>query len=134
MFLISAPEGFNSYQEVKLWLSICRNIEISYPTIHRIVRYELRGKLKVPRPIHEKQKPGVIEAFKNYFPIRIKGLMNEIREKYGANRHQSLLHLCDENYRHIQFSLGAANHKKQFLDRDCNQNHHNRAILTQLQC
>ncbi len=83
---LSDPEGFNSYQEVKLWLSICRNIEISYPTIHRIVRYELRGKLKVPRPIHEKQKPGVIEAFKNYFPIRIKGLMNEIREKYGANR------------------------------------------------
>ena len=83
---LSEPEGFESYQEVKLWLSICQNIEISYPTIHRIVRYELRGKLKVPRPIHEKQKPGIIEAFKNYFPTRIKGLINDLREKCGANR------------------------------------------------
>lgn len=83
---LSDSEGFDSYQEVKLWLSICQNIEISYPTIHRIVRYELRGKLKVPRPIHEKQNPGIIKAFKNHFPTRIKGLINDIRGKYGANR------------------------------------------------
>jgi transposase len=56
---------------------------ISYPTIHRIVRYELRGKLKVPRPIHEKQQPGVIEAFKSHLPNRIKGLINHIRDKNG---------------------------------------------------
>ena len=79
---LSDSEGFNSYQEVKLWLFICHDIEISYPTIHRIVKYELKGKLKVPSPIHEKQNPEVIEAFKNYFPDRIKGLINEIREKY----------------------------------------------------
>jgi transposase len=43
----------------------------------------LTGKLKVARPIHEKQQPGIIAAFKNYFPDRIKGLINEIREKKG---------------------------------------------------
>lgn len=80
---ISDLEGFNSYKEIKLWLSVCQNIEISYPTVHRIVRYELKGKLKVPRPIHEKQQLGVIEAFKNYFPDRIKGLINELRDKWG---------------------------------------------------
>ncbi|VEP13851.1 transposase [Hyella patelloides LEGE 07179] len=80
---ISEQEGFNSYKEIKLWLSICQNIEISYPTIHRIVRYELKGKLKIPRPIHEKQQPGVIEAFKNHFPDRIKGLISELRDKWG---------------------------------------------------
>ena len=80
---LSEPEGFSSYKEVKLWLSTCQNIEISYPTIHRIVRYELRGKLKVPRPTHEKQKPGVIEAFKKYFPTRIKGLIDDIRAYWG---------------------------------------------------
>ena len=63
-------------------LSICQDIEISYPTIHRTVRYELKGKLKVPRPTHEKQQPGVIEAFKNYFPHRIKGLINDIRGQW----------------------------------------------------
>ncbi len=81
---LSDPEGFNSYKEIKRWLSICHNIEMSYPTVHRIVRYELKGKLKVPRPIHDKQQPGVIEAFKNYFPDRIKGLVNEIRVKWGS--------------------------------------------------
>ena len=80
---LSDPEGFNSYKEIKLWLLICQNIEISYPTVHRIVRYELKGKLKTPRPTHEKQQPGVIEAFKNHFPDRIKGLINEIRDKWG---------------------------------------------------
>lgn len=80
---LSDPEGFNSYQEIKLWLSLCQNIEISYSTVHRIVRYELNGKLKVPRPTHEKQQPGIIAAFKNHFPDRIKGLTAEIRDKWG---------------------------------------------------
>lgn len=80
---LSDPEGFNSYKEVQLWLLVCQNIDISYPTVHRIVRYELTGKLKVARPIHEKQQPGIITAFKNHFPERIKGLINEIREKWG---------------------------------------------------
>jgi transposase len=80
---LSDSQGFNSYQEIKLWLLVCQNIDISYPTIHRIVRYELRGKLKVPRPIHEKQQPGVIEAFKSHLPNRIEGLMNDIRDKNG---------------------------------------------------
>lgn len=80
---LSDPEGFQSYKEIKLWLFICQDIDISYPTIHRVARYELKSKLKVPRPIHEKQQPGVIKAFKNYFPTRIKGLVNEIRQNWG---------------------------------------------------
>ena len=43
----------------------------------------MKGKLKRPRPIHEKQQPGTIPAFKNYFPDRIKGLINDIRGKSG---------------------------------------------------
>ena len=65
-----------------MWLKVCQDIEISYATVHRIVRYELRGKLKVARPIHEKQQPGIITAFRNHFPDRIKGLINEIRGKW----------------------------------------------------
>ena len=63
---LSYPEGFSSYQEISLWLSTCQNLEISYPTVHRITRYELGSKLKVPRPCHEKQTPGVIEVFKQH--------------------------------------------------------------------
>jgi transposase len=80
---LSDPEGFSSYKEIQLWLLICQNIEISYPTVHRIVRYELKGKLKVPRPIHEKQQPGIITAFKKHFPDRIKGIISDLREKWG---------------------------------------------------
>ena len=61
-------------------------MEISYPTIHRTVRYELGSKLKVPRPRHKKQKLGVIEVFKQHLPERIKGLIGEIREKWGDHR------------------------------------------------
>ena len=82
---LSNSQGCNSYQEIKLWLLVCQNIDISYSTIHRVVRYELRGKLKVPRPIHEKQQPGVIEAFKRHLPKRIKGLIDEIRGKNGQD-------------------------------------------------
>lgn len=80
---LSDPEGFNSYKEIQLWLSVCQDIDLSYPTVHRIVRYELKGKLKVARPIHEKQKPGIIQTFKNHFPDRSKGLINEIKDKWG---------------------------------------------------
>ena len=83
---LSEPEGFKSYKEIQLWLLLCQDMEISYPTIHRIVRYELQGKLKVPRPRHEKQQPGVIEAFKAYLPERIKGLIKDLRDKKQDNR------------------------------------------------
>jgi transposase len=83
---LSDPIGFNSYQEVLLWLFSCEDIEVSYATIHRVVRYELQSKLKVPRPRHEKQQPGVIEVFKNHFPERIKGLIKDIRGKKPDNR------------------------------------------------
>ncbi len=66
---LSEPEGFNSYQEIQLWLFTCLDHHISYSSIHRIVRDELKSKLKVPRPTHEKQEPGVIECFKKYLPI-----------------------------------------------------------------
>ena len=58
------PLGFASYKEIQLWLFSCLDLEISYSTVHRIVRYELQSKLKVPRPTHEKQAEGVVEAFK----------------------------------------------------------------------
>ena len=63
---LSNPEGFSSYQEIRPWLSSCQDLKVSYPTVHRITRYELGSKLKVPRPCHEKQKPGVMEVFKQH--------------------------------------------------------------------
>jgi hypothetical protein len=61
---LQEPEGFNSYKEVHQWLTSCCEVKVAYRTVHQWARYRLKGKLKVPRPVSEKQKPGVVEEFK----------------------------------------------------------------------
>ena len=61
---LSEPEGFSSYKEVHQWLTSCCSLRIAYRTAHQWARYRLKGKLKVPRPVSEKQKIGVVEEFK----------------------------------------------------------------------
>ena len=58
------PQGFNSYGEIQLWLKIVWDIDVSYRTVHQLVRYELKAKLKVPRPVHLLQKPGAVSQYK----------------------------------------------------------------------
>lgn len=57
-------EGFSSYKEVQKWLKAVEGIEMSYTGVHQIVRYRLKSKLKVPRPVHIKQDPGAVAEFK----------------------------------------------------------------------
>ena len=57
-------EGFSSYKEVQTWLKAVEGIQMSYKGVHQAVRYRLKGKLKVPRPVHVKQKTGAVEEFK----------------------------------------------------------------------
>jgi putative transposase len=61
---LQEPEGFSSYKEVHQWLTSCCEVKVAYRTVHQWARYRLKGKLKVPRPVSEKQKPGVVEEFK----------------------------------------------------------------------
>lgn len=91
---LSEPKGFNSYQEVQLWLLTCQDIEIGYSTLHKIVRYELKGKLKVPRPSHTKQSPGVIQVFKDYLPIKLKGIIDDFRAKRSDK--QKIAYWCQD--------------------------------------
>lgn len=58
------PEGFESYKEVQKWLASCCETEVAYRTVHQWVRYRLKGKLKVPRPVSIKQKEEAVEEFK----------------------------------------------------------------------
>lgn len=46
-----------------------------------VPRIEIAETAKELKVLMKQQKPGVIEAFKNHFPIRIKGLVDEIRGK-----------------------------------------------------
>jgi len=58
---LQEPEGFSSYKEVHQGLTSCCEVEVSYRTVHQWPRYRLKGKLKMPRPVSEKQKKGVVE-------------------------------------------------------------------------
>ena len=61
---LSHPEGFDSYQEIQQWLYSVHDVEASYWTVHKTVRYGLKSKLKVPRPVNLKQQPEAVEEFK----------------------------------------------------------------------
>lgn len=58
---LQEPEGFRSYGEVQQWLAQHWGVSISYPTAHRVVRYRLHSKLKVPRP-HSSQADAAAQA------------------------------------------------------------------------
>ena len=94
---LSDPQGFISYREIQLWLLTCQNLEINYSTIYKIVRYELQSKLKTPRPTHEKQAVGVVEAFQKFLPRRIEGIVRDIRAKRLDNR--EIAYWCQDETR-----------------------------------
>ena len=61
---LADPEGFSSYGEIQTWLETVCEVKASYKVVHDTVRYRLKAKLKVPRPVHIKQEKGAIENFK----------------------------------------------------------------------
>jgi transposase len=40
------PVGFTSYKEIYFWLSVVREISVSYTTVYRLVREELGSSIK----------------------------------------------------------------------------------------
>ncbi len=52
---LSGPEGFGSYDEIRIWLMENYDLDIPYKTVHKTVRYYLGAKPKTPRPSHIKK-------------------------------------------------------------------------------
>ena len=52
---LTDPEGFASYIEAGQWLKTEFGLEVPYKTVHKLVRYRLKAKLKTPRPRHDKK-------------------------------------------------------------------------------
>lgn len=61
---LQQPQGFHSYGEVQQWLEQECEVQAAYKTVHKLVRYKLQAKLKVPRPKSLKQHPQAQELFK----------------------------------------------------------------------
>jgi transposase len=54
---LSTPEGWRSYGAIQRWLAEEYGLQINYFTLYRIVRRDLKAKLKVPRQSHGKKTP-----------------------------------------------------------------------------
>lgn len=56
---------------------------------HKLVRYRLKAKLKVPRPVHTKQKEGVVEELKKIALLLEEMLkpLEEVTKKYRQIRY-----------------------------------------------
>lgn len=52
---LARPEGFASYGAVQEWIAEQLGVQMSYWAVHKLVRYQLGAKLKVPRPTHPKK-------------------------------------------------------------------------------
>jgi transposase len=52
---LAEPGGFASYKAIWQWLRQEHGVPVAYKTVHRVVRYTLRAKLKVPRKSHIKK-------------------------------------------------------------------------------
>ncbi len=64
---LKQPQGFKSYSQIQQWLNQECQVVVAYKTVHKIVRYQLNAKLKVPRPHSAKAKPQVQDLFKKNF-------------------------------------------------------------------
>ena len=54
--LCDGEQGFGSYKEIRQWLEQEHGVDLTYSTVHGIVRYQLGAKPKAPRPSHPKKK------------------------------------------------------------------------------
>ncbi len=61
---LSDPQGFSSYGEIQTWLQAVMGVEASYKVVHDTVRYQLKAKLKAPRPKSTKHSVLAEETFK----------------------------------------------------------------------
>jgi transposase len=52
---LSDVRGFGSYGEVQRYLARTHQIALAYSTVHKLVRYKLKAKLKAPRRSHPKK-------------------------------------------------------------------------------
>jgi transposase len=65
---LAQAEGFGSYREIQQWLEQTCQLTVEYGTLYRVVRYELKATLKVPRPRALAQDPENRNAFPKKLP------------------------------------------------------------------
>ena len=64
---LQSPIGFSSYGQIVEWIEQEFHVQVKYKTVYRLVRYELKAKLKVPRPVSKGQDQKAVGLFKKTF-------------------------------------------------------------------
>lgn len=91
------PEGFSSYKEVDFWLRAVLGIASSYQALYKLIKWELKSKLKVPRPRSNAQKKQEIYEFKRNLRKQINALL--ARESEKVKRYQKVSYWCSDETR-----------------------------------
>ncbi len=65
---LATMRGFGSYGEVQQYLARTHKIALAYSTVHKLVRYKLKAKLKAPRRSHPKKSLRTRPRFKRRSP------------------------------------------------------------------
>lgn len=72
---LAEPEGFGSYDEIRIRLKENHNIDIPYKTVRKTVRYYLGAKPKMPRPSHIKKNDEEVQKFKETLSVKLSEIM-----------------------------------------------------------
>ena len=73
---LSGPEGFGSYDEIRIWLIEKYDLDIPYKTVHKTVRYYPGARPEMPHPSHIKKIEEEIRGFRESFPEKISEIKN----------------------------------------------------------
>lgn len=68
---LSEPEGFGSYDEIRIWIKENYHLDIPYKTVHKTVKCYLEAGPKTPRPSHIKKNEEEVREFKESFSDKI---------------------------------------------------------------
>ena len=53
---LQSPQGFGSYKEIQQFIAAFYGVQVAYKTVHKLVRYKWKAKLKVPRKSDKKKR------------------------------------------------------------------------------
>jgi transposase len=91
------PEGFSSYEEVRLWLAAELGIQVKYDVVHNLVHDKLKADLKVARPKSNEQEPGAVETFKKELNQKITSVVEEVKKQ--SKKFKKIRYWCEDETR-----------------------------------
>lgn len=91
------PEGFKSYKEINFWLNIVQEIPSTYQTVYKLLKQELKAKLKIARPRSKGQKVSAVKEYQSQLSLKLETLIEEADAK--IKKYQKVSFWCSDESR-----------------------------------